>query len=410
MFEEYADPDARRRTVTTLASPDQVTRFGAGALYEVGELAVHQGIHRAFVIADPGLFGSPAHRLIEARLAAARVPAVSAACVTPTPLYSDVEEGVRLLHANRCDGVITLGGGSAHDVGKGVALLGKNGGSLHEWAHGTRVAESVLPHIAVVTTAGTGAEASSYAFLLEEHGHEHTILHHAVLTPKVAILDPLTHVTMPPRVTASSGLNALSDAVEAYVSRSHSPESDEQAMEAIRLIHAWLPKAYRNGADLEARTHMARAAYLAGAAFNRAGLGIVDSISLVVTSLFNVGHSEANAIVLPHLMAYDAFAVEGRMADIARAFGRDPPADKRGAAQTAVEAVADLKAEVGLTATLADRGMTWDDLYLCAHTILHHPFIKRNPRPLDEEGLTKILLDSMESRRIVVEPEPVARH
>jgi alcohol dehydrogenase class IV len=152
---------------------------------------------------------------------------------------------------------------------------------------------------------------------------------------------------------------------------------------------------------------MAEAAYHAGVAFNQGGLGIVDSISLVVSSLFNVGHSAANAIVLPHVMAYDAFSVQRRMGDIAHALGMKPEGQsRRQLAQAAIEGVVDLKAQVGLRESLADRGMTWDDLYLVAHAILRHPFIKRNPRPLDEAGLQTILLDAMESQRIIVGEPP----
>lgn len=408
MFDEYEDPERRHETVRTLESTSQVTRLGAGALHEIGASARQQGITKALLVTDAHLGHSEAAHVIERRLADHGIGMELCVCVTPTPLVHDVDEAVERLGKAGCDGVVSLGGGSAHDVGKGVALLGRNGGTIHEYAHEQKTADATLPHIAVSTTAGTGAEMSSYAFFVEEHGHEHTILWHDILVPEVAIIDPVTHVSMPQHVTAATGINALSDAIEAYVSRSHTDASDEAALEAIRLIGENLPTAYHDGHDLEARTRMAEAAYKAGTAFNAAGLGIVDSISLVVSSLFNIGHSTANAIVLPHVMAYDAFSVEGRMGDIAKALGKDPGTGRQAMAQAAVEAVEDLKQEVGLTENLADRGMTWDDLYLCAHAILRHPFIKRNPRDLDEEGLTKILLDSMETRRIVVEAPPAS--
>lgn len=407
MLEEYADPARRAETVRTLSSGRQVTRIGAGAVHDVGNLARQQGITHALLLGDRRMLASEAASVIRQRLQEQRVTLTESIDVTPTPLYEDVSRAVAALRREHCDGVITLGGGSAHDVGKATALIGKHGGTIHEYAHEGKVVEDTLPHIAISTTAGTGAEMSSYAFLLQEHGHEHTILWHDILVPEVAIIDPVTHITMPPQLTAVTGLNALSDAIEAYVSRSHTNASDEAALKAVRLIRDNLPQAYRHPDDLDARSNMAEAAYHAGVAFNQGGLGIVDSISLVVSSLFNVGHSAANAIVLPHVMAYDAFSVQRRMGDIAHALGMKPEGQsRRQLAQAAIEGVVDLKAQVGLRESLADRGMTWDDLYLVAHAILRHPFIKRNPRPLDEAGLQTILLDAMESQRIIVGEPP----
>lgn len=408
VFERYADPEARHGEVETL-SEEPFVRIGCGALHEVGIIAERLGLHKVLLVCDPHFESSPAADLVETKLYEHNVASHRIASVTPTPRYADVAAAVEALTANGCDGVLSLGGGSTIDVGKATTLLGKHGGTIREYAHEETVVDSALPHIAVPTTAGTGAESSGYAFLLEDHGHEHTILHHDILKPVAVVIDPLVHVGMPSHVTATTGLNALCDAIEAYVSRSHTDEADSLALQAMHLIAENLPKAYADPEDLDARKGMARAAYLAGIAFEQAGLGIVDSIGLVLSEMFNIGQSAANAILLPHVMAYDAFSVGERMADVAQAMGKDVEGlDARGAAQTAIEAVQDLKETVGLTETLADRGLSWDDLYLCASQILNHPFIKRNPRPLDEEGLTRILLDSMETQAIIVDepPEP----
>ncbi len=407
MFEAYADPAKRRETVTEIDTDRQMTRLGPGALHDVGLLASLLGIRRALVLVDPHLEHSSGMQVLKNKLQAEGIAWELCDHVTPTAIDSNVYDAVEALKAGNCDGVITFGGGSAHDIGKCTALIGKHGGTILDYAHEHKVVDSTLPHIAINTTAGTSAEMSSCAFVTTEHGHEHTILHHDILVPEAAILDPLTHLSMPSHVTAATGINALSDAIEAYVSRAHTPETDKAALEAIQIIAENLPKAFKDGDDLEARTAMARGAYLAGTAFNGAGLGIVDSISLVVSSLFNIGHSTANAIVLPHVMAYDAFSVDDRMGDIARAMGRDVTGmDRKHMAEAAIDAVVDLKNSMGLTENLADRGMGWDDLYLCAHAILRHPFIKRNPRDLDEAGLTEILLGAMETKRIIVDEPP----
>lgn len=412
MFEAYADPQARR--IEGLGSNEQVTRFGPGAIHEVGAQARRHGIRRALLVTDRTFFQGEAANVIEKSLDAEGVTMTAVASATPTPIESDTGRAAGKLRDAGCDGVISLGGGSVQDVGKCVALLGGSSGTLHGFGHGQDEVSDVLPHIAVPTTAGTGAERSAYAFITEEHGHEHLVIHHPLLVPRAAIIDPVLHTTMPPRLTAATGLNALSAAIEAHLSPQATEDSDEDALAAIRLIAEHLPRAYRDGDDLEARTGMARAAYVAGSAFEHAGLGLVDSISLVLSSIFNVGHSAANAIVLPHVMAYDSFAAPRRLDAIAQAMGQEPEqGTKRASAamvpatHPAVAAVQALKAELGMTETLRDRGIGWDDLYLIAGSILRHPFSRRNPRDLDEAGVVEILTDAMTKQDL---PVPTGAH
>ena len=409
MTQRAADPEDRHSRVETLSDAPPV-RLGCGALHELGIIAQDLGMHRAVIVCDPHFLHSNVVQTAGVRLREHGIASIVSSHVTPTPRYADVTAVLDVMQSGRpCDGVVSIGGGSTIDVGKAASLLGKHGGTIAAYAHGEKVVDDAFPHIAVPTTAGTGAESSGYAFLLEDHGHEHTILHHDILRPTAVIIDPLTHVSMPPRLTATTGLNALCDAIEAYVSRGHTPESDSLALQAMHLIAGALETAYKHPEDLDARQAMARASYIAGVAFEQAGLGIVDSIGLVLSEMFNIGQSAANAILLPHVMAYDAFSVGDRMADVAQALGHtaDTP-DQKSAAEAAIEAVTELKRRVGLTENLGDRGMTWDDLYLCASQILHHPFIKRNPRPLDEAGLTDILLGSMETQHIIVGDPPTA--
>lgn len=407
MTQKTADPDDLHADVKTL-SDKPLVRIGRGALHEVGIAAESLGMHRAVIVCDPHFLRSPVVQAVGVRLREHGIASTISSQVTPTPRYADVEAVLKEMQKGLpCDGVISIGGGSTMDVGKAASLLGKHGGSIREYAHDEKVVDDAFPHIAVPTTAGTGAESSGYAFLLEDHGHEHTILHHDILRPAAVLIDPTLHASMPPHVTATTGINALCDAVEAYVSRKPTPESDSLALQSMHLIAEHLPAAYRDPDDLDARQGMARAAYLAGVAFEQAGLGVVDSIGLVLSEMFNIGQSAANAIILPHVLAYDAFSVEGRMKDVAEALGRSVDGDDpKASAEAAIAAVVDLKQRIGLTENLADRGLHWDDLYLCASQILHHPFAKRSPRPLDEDGLTKILLDSMETKKIIVDDPP----
>jgi len=403
VFEDYEDPKVRAKTVERLGSGGRTTLLGPGALLETGALARRLGMGRALVVTDRHLVDGEALRTLRQRLEAEGIRTAVTTDVTSPPLESDIQAGVRVCLGTACDGIVTLGGGSVHDVGKAVAVLAAQGGSVHEYAEDAlgarrRRVERKLPHIAVSTTAGTGAEISSFAFVTETAGHAHAVLHDPRLVPDATVIDPLTHTTMPGEVTAATGMNALSSAVEAFLSLAHTVQSDEAALEAMRAIRDSLPKAYEDGRDLDARGAMAKAAYQAGVAFDEAGLGIVDSISLVLSSVYSLPHSLANAIVLPYAMAYDAGS-EDRMRQIAEALGKKPGRDP---AEAAIDAVKRLRERVGITQDLGGLGLDEDIVYLCADRILHHPFMRRNPRVVDRDGLVGILLDALGEQRIEV--------
>ncbi len=383
-------------SVRTLESTRQVTRIGAHSLEETGELAAQQGIHHALIVTDAGLSRTHWRADLERSLRNADVDVSVFSDVHSTPGLEVVAAAIAAIRDNGCDGVVSLGGGSCHDVAKVAALLTASRASFHAIAHGERAPDGKLPHVAVNTTAGSGAERSGYAFIMEEKGHEHTVVHHKLLVPEVAVLDPRIHVGMPPALTADSGLNALAHAIEAFLSTAHTDGSDERALKAIGGIMEHLPRAVSNGSDVEVREAMAEASYQAAEAFDAAGLGIVDSISLVLSSLFSIGQSSANGMILPYVMQFDALAVDGpRTSALCEVLGVEAGGGSPSMAD-AVQAVQHLRRKVGQSESLADRGVSWDDLYLVSHAILRHPFTSRNPRPLDKAGLAEIFLDALQ--------------
>ncbi len=382
--------------VRSLDSGHQVTRIGPHCLEETGELAAQQGIQHILVVTDAGMARTQWFAALLKSLRNADLDVSEYRGVSATPGLHHVDEALAVIRSAGCDGVVSLGGGSCHDVAKVAALLARSSASFHELSHEQQAPEGKLPHVAVNTTAGTGAERSGYAFIMEDAGHEHTVIHHALLVPEVAILDPRIHVGMSQGLTAETGLNALAHAVEAYLSTAHTDASDAYALTAIRTLRTHLPVVVRDGTHLEAREAMAEGAYRAAQAFEEAGLGIVDSISLVLSSVFNIGQSSANGIILPHVMQYDALSVEeSRAKALCDALGAKA-SEGEDWMQAAITGVHALKRSVGQTRTLADHGVTWDDLYLIHHAVLMHPFTSRNPKPLDEEGLTQIFLDALQ--------------
>lgn len=388
MFEQYERESRRAESVRSLGARLQLTRFGLGALHEVGHVSQLLGIRRALLVVDPRLVATEGAKLLETVLRRAGIVTSAFTQISATPLAAQAEAAAARRLDVKADGVISYGGGSSIDVGKAASFLQK-GKTIFDYGHG-RTPEVRVPHIAIPTTAGTGAESSSYAFFVQGQGHEHTVVMGDALVPAGAIIDPLTHVTMPPPLTAASGINALADAIEAVLGPTSTEASDAHAAHAIEAIFQALPAAVSDGHDLEARSAMALAAYEAGQAFRIAGLGLVDSISLVLSSYNSIGQSRANSLVLPHVMAYQAERSPKRMARLAGLI----PGASDGA--TAIQAVKDLIHNVGIRGSLHDVGLGWDDVYLASHAILRHPFNERDPEGLTAEALAEVLAAALE--------------
>ncbi len=388
MFDEYERESRRADSVRSLGAQSQLTRFGLGAVHEVGHVADLLGIQRALLVVDPRLVASEGAKLMETVLRRARIATSAFTQISATPMAAQAEYAADRRIQMRADGVITYGGGSAIDVGKAASFLQK-GKKVFDYGHGVDPTVRV-PHIVIPTTAGTGAESSSYAFFVQGEGREHTVVQGDALVPAAAIIDPLTHVSMPPTLTASTGMNALADAIEAVLGPTSTEASDAHAAHAIEAIFQALPAAVANGKDLEARSAMALASYEAGQAFRIAGLGLVDSISLVLSSYNSISQSRANALVLPHVMAYQAERSPKRMARLA---GLIPGATD---AASAVQAVKDLSQNVGLRGSLHDLGLGWDDVYLASNAVLRHPFNVRDPEGLTAEALAEVLAAALE--------------
>ncbi len=388
MFEEYERESRRKESVRSLGAQEQLTRFGLGALHETGHVAELLGLRRLLLVVDPRLVASEGARLLETVLRRRGIATSAFTQISATPMAAQAEYAAERRIQMRADGVVSYGGGSTIDVGKAASFLQK-GKRVFDYGHGTQPTARI-PHIAIPTTAGTGAETSSYAFFVQGEGREHTVIEGDALVPAAAIIDPLTHVTMPPALTASTGMNALADAIEAVLGPTSTEESDARAAHAIEGIFEALPKAVADGRDLEARSAMALAAYEAGQAFRVAGLGLVDSISLVLSSYNSISQSRANALVLPHIMRFQGDRSPQRMQ---RLIGLIPGASD---AASAVKAVDDLARSAGIRGSLHDLGLGWDDIYLSSHAILRHPFNARDEEGLTAEALAEVLAAALE--------------
>ena len=278
--------------------------------------------------------------------------------VKPNPTVQSVNAGLELLKADKCDFVISLGGGSAHDCSKGIALLASNGGVIEDYEGAGQVKKPMMPLICVNTTAGTASEMTLFAIITNEETHVKMALVDKNLTPTVAVNDSLLMLDMPKSLTAATGMDALTHAVEAYVSTAATPITDACAEKAIVLIRDYLAKAVEDGHDEDARDKMAYAEYLAGMAFNNASLGYVHAIAHQLGGFYNLPHGVCNAILLPHVQVFNSQVAAGRLKEVAHLMGVNVEglSDKDGAAKC-IDAIKALSTKVGIPAGLEELGV-----------------------------------------------------
>jgi len=340
--------------------------FGDGA---VGELAIEckrLGLERPLVVTD-GFLREKTDVVARVEKALGTRLAGVYDGVIPDTGVEVIDRGAAFARDRRADGLVSVGGGSAIDTAKGMAIVLTEGGSIRDHQGSNRLSRRQTPHIAVPTTAGTGSEVTLYIVVKDHQRHEKMHFMEDRIIPDAAILDPSITVGMPGLLTAATGMDALTHAIEAYTSVNRNPIADGLALHAIRLIAAWLQRAVHVGDDKIARGQMLIAANLAGQAFNSAGVGLVHAMAHVVGARHEVHHGTANAICLPHVMRFNNDELAARYRDVASALGVDVRGlSDEAAGLAAADAVANLITAVRLPARLRDVKVPEADLDACA--------------------------------------------
>ena len=275
----------------------------------------------ALLVTDPNVRATGAADRVRESLAGVGIASIVYDGVATEPVLEYVEAALTALRDGRCDGVIAVGGGSAIDTGKAVAALATNGGSLVDYQGVDKFTQPALTLIAVPTTAGTGSEVTRVTVVTDQQRDVKMMLMAEALLPYAAVDDPLLTVTAPPGPTAAAGVDALTHAIEAYVSRRAQPLTDVLALDAIGVIARSLPAAWENGKDLEARERMMWAQLQAGLAFSNSSVALVHGMARPLGAHFHVPHGLANAMLLPVVMRFSVPAAVERYAAIARALG-----------------------------------------------------------------------------------------
>lgn len=360
--------------------------FGAGKIRELGNLAGELGCRRALVVSDPGIVrAGHVERGLES-LRQAGIEGQVFSDVQQNPTTADVDRGVAFARQVEPDLLVGLGGGSAMDCAKGINFLYTNGGKMADYWGIGKALRPMLPMIAVPTTAGTGSETQSFALISDAKTHVKMACGDKKATCRVALLDPELTVTMPPLVTALTGIDAMAHALETYVTTRRNAMSLTFSRESWRLLIANFPRVLAEPTDLEARCGMQVGATLAGVAIENSMLGAAHALANPLTAQYGIVHGQAIALMLPHVLRYNARQVGSWYDDLALLAGNDAPAAGSGAEWLA-GAVSDLAERAGLSTRLRDCGVEESRLEQLAADAAKQWTGTFNPRPVGAEDL-----------------------
>lgn len=368
-------------TATELYLPTMVM-FGRGVLEQLGAQARARG-HRALVITDRGLVATGLVERVSGILRASGIEATVFAGVEPNPTVAQVEAGLSAGAGHNIDLVVSVGGGSAHDCAKMVALVAANGGRVHDYEGSDRAAGRGVPLIAVNTTSGTGADVSRFAVITDTERKVKMVIADRRLMPVLALNDPLTTLAMPRAVTMASGLDALTHSVEAYVSTLASDLTDMVALRSVELAAKHLVRAVEAGQDIEAREGMMLAALYGGLAINSALVGATHALAHALGALLDLPHGVCNGILLPHVCAANMPARKQRYDRLAAIMGS--PDGRRLPRLLRV-----LGDRVGLPRGLGALGVAKSHIPALTERALADMTMSTNPRPLTGAEVTAI--------------------
>jgi alcohol dehydrogenase len=360
--------------------------FGPGSVKRLGELARELGCRRALLVSDPGLrkTGHPQRAVQSLRQANLEVFLFDE--VEENPTNRHVEAGTNFARPFNIDLIVSVGGGSSMDCAKGINFLLTNGGHMRDYKGFGKAQKPMLPSIGVPTTSGTGSEAQSYALIADEQTHLKMACGDRKAAFCVAILDPELTVSQPAKVTALTGIDALSHAVESYVSTKRNPLSQIFAREAWKLLEPNLEKVLSDPADLEARGAMQTGAYLAGTSIENSMLGVCHACANPLTAHYGITHGLAIGIMLPHVIRFNAPVAESMYADLIEevGLGNGPPSN---ASETLARRIVGLMELAQMPMTLSAVGVSRGIFSVFAEEANQQWTARFNPRPVTEDDI-----------------------
>lgn len=371
---------------------------GPGRIAKLAEACRSQGMNRPLLVTDPGIAALPMVADALAANKAAGLPTGLFSDIKGNPVGRNVEDGVRAYRDGGHDGVIAFGGGSGLDAAKAVALMAGQDRPIWDFEdvgdNWMRVNEAgIAPIVAVPTTAGTGSEVGRASVITNEQTHEKKIIFHPLMLPGVVISDAELTVGLPPHITAATGIDALVHCFEAYCAPGYHPMAEGIALEGMRLVKAFLPRAYADGGDIEARGQMLVAASMGATAFQK-GLGGVHSIAHAVGAMYDTHHGLTNAILLPYVMRFNRPAIEGRMDLLVAVLGLK----SGGGFDAVLDWVLAFRRDLGIPNSLAGIGVPDTDADAVGKLAESDPSTGGNPRPMNAADMKAVFLDALAGR------------
>lgn len=370
--------------------------FGAGALGLAGRYARNFGARKVLVVTDSGVIGTGMVETLVANVAAEGVESVVFSAISANPRATEVMDGAEFYRAHGCDVIIAIGGGSPMDCAKGIAIVTTNDQDILCFEGIDNVPVPGPPLICIPTTAGTSADVSQFAIISDRNEHVKKAIISKATVPDVALIDPVTTLSMNAHLTACTGIDALVHAVEAYVSTASSPLLDLHALEAIRLIATHLENVIAHPDNLEGRGWIMLGSLEAGLAFSNASLGAVHAMAHSLGGYLDMAHGECNAILLDHVMAFNYPKASAKYRNIGRAFGLDLDGISAEEIRHRVLAeIARFKKAVGITSTLGDRGVKMADIPQLARKAMQDPCMVTNPRVPVQQDIETIYAEAL---------------
>ncbi|MCL2683842.1 MAG: iron-containing alcohol dehydrogenase [Synergistaceae bacterium] len=364
---------------------------GRGAISEIGREARILHGSKAFIAASTGGVGEAQAKIVSGILEASGLVTVAFCEAVPNPTVEIVERGLEKFQEAGCDLIVAVGGGSAIDTAKGIGLLATNGGKIRDYEGTDKTLHAMTPLIAISTTAGTGSEVTRFAVITDERDHSKFTIVDWHMTPNVSVNDPELMLSMPPQLTAATGMDALTHAIEAYVSKNATPITDAKAYKAIELVARNLHTAVKEGSNIEARENMCYASFLAGTAFNNAGLGLTHAMAHPLGGMYNLPHGLCNAILLPHVAKFNIDSAGKKYSELSVAAGIGKPwRSERENCSSLVGFLTNLSRKIGIPGGLAETGVKEKDLERLASDAMDESIGLTNPRRYSAEAVLKV--------------------
>ncbi|WP_127957964.1 L-threonine dehydrogenase [Serratia microhaemolytica] len=373
-----------------------VNMLGYGSLSEAVTSLKTQNFRRALIVTDNVLNSLGVVAQLQQLLSKEGINSCVYDATLPNPTTENVKQGLQLLREHQCDLIISLGGGSPHDCAKGIALVATNGGEINDYEGVDRSEKPQLPMVAINTTAGTASEMTRFCIITDEARHIKMAIVDKHVTPILSVNDPALMIAMPKGLTAATGMDALTHAVEAYVSSAANPITDACALKAITMIAQSLRDAVNDGNDKQARENMAYAQFLAGMAFNNASLGYVHAMAHQLGGFYNLPHGVCNAVLLPHVQEFNAQVAAHRLKDIAAAMGANVNglSDQQGA-ELCITTIRQLSNDVGIPSGLNELKVKLADLDILAANALKDACGFTNPIQATHQQIVAIFNAAM---------------